>query len=213
MVLTKRMIISSIFVLLAIVCFLFIQNLSKKEALVPDGAVDLDFPFKDGEFYVMQNGPDPLLNVHMSPGERYALDIAKTQDFWKMFGLKPSLESDPTFGIPVYSPCGGVVKSVGTGYPDMPIGKRDLSHPGNYVTISCNGIVVHLVHFKQNSIEVKFDDRVERGSLIGFAGNSGNTDIPHLHIAASRENDNGGNTPLPITFSGRYLKKGDYWPE
>lgn len=213
MVSIKRTILLLVFVFSVLVCFSFLRNGQKKEVPVPEGAVDLEFPFKDGEFYVLQNGPDRLSNVHLSPNERYALDIAKTQDFWKMFGLKPGLESDPTFGTPVYSPCAGAVKSVGADSPDTPIGKRDPSHPGNFVTISCGGFEVRMVHFKQNSIEVRENDLLKAGDKVGLAGNSGNTDLPHLHIIAYRKNDRGGDTPVPITFSGRYLNKGDYWPE
>ena len=211
--LISRSILLLVFGILASACFLIFRGNHKETTPVPKGAVNLAFPFKNGEFYVLQSGPDPMFNVHMNPDEKYALDIAKTQSFWRMFLLKPGLESDPTFGTALYSPCKGAIKSVWTSSPDTPIGRRDPANPGNNVAIACDMFTVRMSHFKHNSIIVKTGDAVEIGDFLGLAGNSGNTDLPHLHIMAYRENDRGGNTPLPITFFGRYLLKGDYWPE
>jgi hypothetical protein len=209
----KRIVFFLVFTVLAGAGFLSFQILTKKEALVPEGAVDMEFPLKDGEYFVSQSGPDRVANVHIAPHERYALDIEKTQSFWAMFTLKRTLESDPIFGDTVYSPCEGVVKDVRIGMPDQPIGKRDPSKPGNFVTIACGEFMVRMFHFKQNTIEVKAGDFLKAGDRVGLVGNSGNTTGPHLHITAYREIDRGGEAPLPITFSGRYLLKDDYWPE
>ena len=39
------------------------------------------------------------------------------------------------------------------------------------------------VHLRKGSIPVKVGDKVKRGQLIGRVGNSGGTNVPHLHFA------------------------------
>jgi murein DD-endopeptidase MepM/ murein hydrolase activator NlpD len=62
---------------------------------------------------------------------------------------------------------------------------------GNYVLLDIGGgRFASYAHFQPNSLKVKVGDRVKLGQVLGLVGNSGNSDLPHLHFhitnAASR---------------------------
>ncbi|MBK7433819.1 MAG: M23 family metallopeptidase [Chitinophagaceae bacterium] len=42
-----------------------------------------------------------------------------------------------------------------------------------------------MVHLKYNGSKVKFGDQVNKGDLIGFSGNTGWTNGPHLHFSCA----------------------------
>lgn len=214
----KDKIINAVF-LVAIAAFGFfvwhsIQVKNKEAAIVPPGAVELEFPLPEGNFYVMYLGPDENIygRVHATPTEKYALDIVKDAGSRNIVSAPSDPpQNDPVFGAPVSSPCAGQVVWVQNNMPDLPVGNRDQAAVPNSVTIECDGgFTVMMAHFKQGSVVVNVDNRVKAGDPIAQVGNSGNTTGPHLHIAAFRGGpDNPVKTPLPMTFGGRYLQKGD----
>lgn len=184
----------------------------KKSRVVPAGTISLEFPLKGGPFAAVQSGPNG--DIHTLPVEKYALDIAMPTKFSDFFRFrKSSLESDPIFGTPVYSPCAGNVTIAVGGFPDVPIGISGSADESNHVTVDCGQFYVAMVHFKKDSILVKVGDTVRVGQQIALVGNSGHTSGPHLHIMAYRI----GSSPddriaLPIIFNGKYLFRGDIYP-
>jgi len=199
---------------LAVICAAYyIFKIEKnKSRNVPDGAVSLEFPLKGGPFEAIQSGPNG--SIHTLPVEKYALDIAKPAKFSDFFKFRKSnLESDPIFGTPVYSPCGGNVKKAFDGFPDMPIGIVGQPNEANSVTVDCGQFYVAMVHFKKGSVLVKVGDVITVGQQIASVGNSGHSSSPHLHIMAYQI----GSGPddriaLPIIFNGKYLFRGDIYP-
>lgn len=183
-----------------------------KSMKAPDGAVSLEFPLRGGSFRAVQSGQNG--NTHNLPVEKYALDIVrqgKISDYFKF--RQYGLESNPTFGILVYSPCAGDVVNVIDSFPDMPIGIRGQASEANRITVNCGQFNVALVHFKKGSVLVKIGDKVESGQPIGLIGNSGASDAPHLHIMAYRIGSNPDDKiALPMIFNGKYLFKGDIYP-
>ena len=54
---------------------------------------------------------------------------------------------------------------------------------GNYVLLDIGGGRFALyAHFQPGSLKVKTGDRVKVGQVLGSVGNSGNSDLPHLHF-------------------------------
>lgn len=205
----KRFITLLVFITAILICF-FVYQTYQYNRPIPDGAVALEFPLKNGGFLTVQSGK--FGNIHTTPVEKYALDIVRSPSLASFFKFRQAgLESDATYGTPVYSPCLGRVKKVRDGISDQPIGiKNRAAGSGNTVIIGCYGFDIMMAHFKINSIKVKEGDQIQIGEDIGQIGNSGNTDGPHLHIMAYLSNDlSGEKTPLPITFAGKYLRRGD----
>lgn len=186
--------------------------------LFPSGhGIDLDFPLKDGWFYVRQGGRSTLLNYHVAyPPQRYALDITALNAWGaRARGLYPTEpEKYVIFGKTVYSPCSGTILRVVDGLPDLPPPQSDSQNvAGNHVIMDCDGIELHLAHFKEGSIVVTAGESVEVGRPLGQVGNSGNTSEPHLHIhavkAMSSEVDAG--EAVPIRFRGTFFVRNGTW--
>lgn len=54
---------------------------------------------------------------------------------------------------------------------------------GNYVLLDIGGGRYALyAHLQPNSLKVKVGDKVKTGQVLGLVGNSGNSDLPHLHF-------------------------------
>lgn len=188
--------------------------------------VDLQFPLRDGVYYVAAGGSRELLNPHLMTlthdrlhafrGQSYGVDLLKLG----AFGLRASglLPGDPghyaIYGDPVFAPCPGVVVQAEDGAPDMRPPEPDRTRmPGNHVLLDCGGVHVLLAHFKQGSVRVARSEQVATGTLLGLVGNSGNSNEPHLHIHAQRPAASGreplSGDPLPIRLDGKYLVRND----
>jgi hypothetical protein len=188
--------------------------------------VDLQFPLRDGVYYVAAGGSTELLNPHLmtlsekrfqaNRGQSYGVDVLKLGPF----GLRASglLPSDPAryaiYGDRVFAPCPGVVVHAEDGAPDMSPPQPDRTRmPGNHVLLDCAGVHVLLAHFRQGSVRVAQSEHVTTDTVVGLVGNSGNTNEPHLHIHAQRPAASGreplSGDPLPIRLDGKYLVRND----
>ncbi len=185
--------------------------------------VALNFPLKNGIYYVANGGNNELLNAHLDlvrskrlqelRGTSYAVDIVKLNAIgYRATGWSPS---DPAqyaiFGEPLYAPCDGVVLQSANTMPDMSPPKLDRQHEkGNFVMLQCNQgkAVILMAHLKQGSVKVVNGDRVSTSQQLGEIGNSGDSGEPHLHIHAQRLGSDAAaldGEPLPMTFANRYL--------
>jgi hypothetical protein len=188
--------------------------------------VDLQFPLRNGVYYVVGGGSVELLNPHLMTltaerfrayrGQSYGVDLLKLG----ALGMRASgvLPSDPTryaiYGDPVYAPCSGTVVQAEDGAPDMPPPQPDRTRmPGNHVLLDCGGAHVLLAHLKPGTVRARPQQLIEAGAFIGLVGNSGNSNEPHLHVHAQRPAAAGheplSGDPLPIRFNGRYLVRND----
>ncbi|MGA7801126.1 MAG: M23 family metallopeptidase [Gammaproteobacteria bacterium] len=192
----------------------------------PPGAVDLAFPLKNGTYYVINGGSVLLVNFHARSrrpemtrfrGQGYAVDLVKLN----ASGVPSNglLAGDPhsyaIFAQPVYAPCAGIVRETENGVPDMRPPRTDPSRLlGDYVGIECKGVMVLLSHLERGSVQVAEGSQVARGQMVARVGNSGYSSEPHLQIHAQRLGAGRGATlldadPVPVTFHGRYLVRGD----
>lgn len=201
----KRLLYIVIFILVIAGAY-FLYTSYRNNLPIPEGSVSMEFPLKNGKYIVMFSGRSN--DVHTSNVEKYALDIVKHSSIISLF-VGNDLEKNETYGSVIYSPCVGYVRDLQDGIKDQPLRVKDPSAGGgNYIVIGCNGFNVYMAHIKSGSFRVKLGDKVQTGDELAEIGNSGNTDGPHLHIHAFKEE--GENiVPLPITFNGRYLYKFD----
>lgn len=188
--------------------------------------VDLQFPLRNGVYYVVGSGSLELLNPHLMTltaerfhayrGQSYAVDLLKLG----AFGMRASgvLPSDPAryaiYGDPVYAPCSGTVVQSEDDAPDMPPPQPDRTRmPGNHVLLDCGGAHVLLAHLKPGTLRARPRQFMEAGAFIGLVGNSGNSNEPHLHVHAQRPAAAGheplSGDPLPMRVNGRYLVRND----
>ena len=171
--------------------------------------LDLEFPLKDGLFYVAHGGSSNLSNYHgrFARSQKYALDITQLNPLGvRAKGLAPhQLDHYRIYGATVRSPCAGTIIAAHNGAPDEPPGVRQNQHApaGNYLQIQPEGTEIQLLlaHLQPGSLLVKTGDTVLAGQLLARVGNSGHTTEPHLHIHAQI----GSQIPVPLTFRRRWL--------
>jgi hypothetical protein len=171
---------------------------------VPPGAIDLQFPLKDGTFLVAHGGSETASNHHgYDKVQRYGLDIVQLNAAGtRARGLfPPDLTRYAIWGAPAISPCDGVILKAVDGLPDNPLGTRDEKQKeGNHVVLRCGDANVTLAHLQRGSVAVRPNARIATGTLLGRVGNSGNTTEPHLHVHADRNGEG-----VPARFEGRWL--------
>lgn len=189
----------------------------------PEDAVDLRFPLKGGRYLVMNGGASERVNGHMMTlepgyaawrGQSYAVDLIRIDAFGfrtrrrQLLALPRNPADYLSFGEPVHAPCAGLVEAMMDERADMPVPVRNRKHiEGNFVRLRCGDLIAFLGHFRRGGVVARTGNRVVAGALLGYAGNSGNTDEPHLHIHLQRPARLGpplSGEPLPIRLDGRF---------
>jgi murein DD-endopeptidase MepM/ murein hydrolase activator NlpD len=146
---------------------LITKNIKAGYILIPKKTMPLDLnypydlPFKKGKFYRVSQG----YNGSYSHKNACALDF------------------DMMEGTEVLAAREGKVIAIlqesYIGCPDKKCAKYD-----NYVRIfHPDGIIGEYFHFKQFGIQVKLGDDVKKGDFIGYSGNTGWSNAPHLHFS------------------------------
>ena len=162
----------------------------------PGKAVDLKFPFKSGNYYVMQGGSNRVVNLaHRNFSRKqygFAMDISKLYGFEnRANGIMPThLDDYAIYADTVLSPCDGkVILVCDTVHTNIP-GDYNIRYVhGNHIIIQCKGYRVFMAHFIKNRIFVKEGMHIKAGQPLGLAGNSGFSAEPHLHINVLKEYD------------------------
>lgn len=88
------------------------------------------------------------------------------------------------YNLPVVAPAEGWVAAVVDGIEDNEIGQVNIDQNwGNTIVIRhADYLYTKLSHLKKGSIEVKVNDYVEKGQILGRSGSSGRSPEPHLHF-------------------------------
>jgi murein DD-endopeptidase MepM/ murein hydrolase activator NlpD len=180
---------------------------------------ELRLPF-DNEWLVIWGGHSIRDNYHATvSNQRFAYDFLIVENGLPYHGDGSLNEDYYCYGQPIVSPGAGVVVTSENTVPDNPPGEQNLTQPnGNYVVIDHeNGEYSFLAHFRKGTVTVHPGDRVTAGMLLGQCGNSGGTDIPHLHYHlqnTSNVDDTSKAAGLPIQFKayfvdGCFLEQGE----
>jgi hypothetical protein len=184
-------------------------------------AVALEYPLRDGAYYVAQGGSTNVLNYHVAaPPQTYALDLTALDRLGRKGALRPRRPEDfRVYGHHVYSPCDGEVFVAEDGLPDADVSRTEAERPaGNHLWLRCDGddAYVILAHLMRGSLTVTAGERVRAGQRVARVGNSGNTTEPHLHLHAARFDappppDSRRllreGKPAPVLFRGRFLTR------
>jgi hypothetical protein len=132
-------------------------------------------------------------------GGEFAWDFAAVSEAGRSgapgFDASHRNDESATFGQPVLAPAAGTIVFVADGIDDndaqREFPRRSLVESaraprwifGNHVVIDAGrGVFVLLAHLRKDSLVVKVGDAVREGEILGRAGNSGNTMLPHLHV-------------------------------
>lgn len=89
-------------------------------------------------------------------------------------------------GTPVYAAREGAVVGA-EGSNNLGGASPEYRKFANYVIIEHNdGTMGNYYHLKQGGIAVKIGDKITKGQLIGYSGNTGYSSGPHLHFSVSK---------------------------
>ncbi len=166
-------------------------------SLPPDPATSvpplapLDLPFS-GLWWTYWGGDTVLENYHASnQQQRHAIDLM-------IWNAGATYHDDPShnenywvWGQPVLAPAGGTVVDVVDGIEAntpgaLPANPADAA--GNHIVLQIGDAAwLFLAHLQAGSIQVAQGDTIDSGTIVGLAGNSGNSSEPHLHIHAQSE--------------------------
>jgi murein DD-endopeptidase MepM/ murein hydrolase activator NlpD len=142
-------------------------------------------PFR-GEWFVSQ-GHD---GAHTHKGLwRHGLDFeGRTADGKAHTGSGKELRDYVCYGLPVVAAGGGTVALVEDGIPDNRVGELNTRDNWGNAVVIAHGSNLYSVcaHLMPKSIRVKVGDVVTPGMEIGRCGNSGRSDVPHLHFQVQR---------------------------
>jgi hypothetical protein len=180
-------------------------------------SIQLEFPLKNGTYYIVQGGNSPLINIHHHPQSplKFSVDITELYPLGnRAKGIYPDeFEGYAIYAKSVFSPCDGLIVDISDGISNSPVSKPDTTHfKGNFIIVQHKGINIYLAHLKKGSIKVAMGDTVQRGQLLGQVGSSGYSNEPHLHIHAEVDDKNAfmGSRPVVMLFKGNFLTKNDY---
>lgn len=129
------------------------------------------------------------INGTIQVGQRFAVDIVRMWPDGRLFhGPADQVTNYAAYGQPVSAAAAGVVVVAQDGRADQipfqatPPGEPD-TIPGNNVIVDLgHGRYAGYAHLKPGSVAVRVGDRVREGDLLGLVGNTGNSDLPHLHF-------------------------------
>ncbi len=162
-------------------------------------------PF-DGEWFVLWGGRSIEDNYHVdAPNQRFAYDFMVLDNGRYHSGDGTRNQDYFCFGKAVVAPGSGTVFASAADVSDNTPPVENLEQPyGNFVAIDHgNGEYSFLAHFQQGTVAVRTGEVVTRGQFLGLCGNSGGSDIPHLHYHIQNSpvlDDNVGPQGLPIQF-------------
>jgi hypothetical protein len=147
------------------------------------------------------------VNGGVYAAQRFAADITQlAADGRLVTGPPDRLTSFPAYGTPVLAVADGVVVAVRTDMPDqVPLrpGPATSAHdaPGNRIVLAIGGgRYVMYGHLRPGSFQVSVGDRVRRGQPLAQVGNSGNSDLPHLHLHVMASPSPLGSDGLPYVL-------------
>lgn len=147
-------------------------------------SVAVHLPF-EGTWIAVHAGASGATNHHARlASQRFAADLARLGPDGRLRrGETDTLDDFYTFGAPLTAPAEGTVVASIDGLPDdqRPEFYEDIA--GNHVVIQVGAEAYVIVgHMQQGSVAVIAGEQVQVGDPIGRAGNSGNSDFPHVHL-------------------------------
>ena len=146
----------------------------------PQPPVAIDLPTR-GTWYVMQGA-----HGSFSHKDTWACDLTRVDNTGNPARPpdSPKVEDYLAYNEPVYAPMVGRVLRVRSDVDDSaPHGDLRPGVAVNQVFLGGTDYSVDLCHFKRDGVLVQRGEAVEAGQRVGFVGNSGVSDVPHVHVA------------------------------
>lgn len=157
----------------------------KNLPVVKRNTTKMILPFNE-EWTVFWGGTTVENNYHVAyANQKYAYDIVITKNGKSFKNDRSKNENFYAFGKEIIAPCNGTIVHVFRGVKDNVPGEmnKNIPHGNSIVLKTDNNEFIVFSHFKENSIKVKRNQKVNQGDVLGLCGNSGNSSEPHLHLS------------------------------
>ena len=152
-----------------------------------------------------------LTEGRVTYAQRFAIDwtLIDNNGYFAENDFKKN-ENWNTYGVELIAVADGTVVDIKDGIveneplsEDMAVRITRETIGGNYITIDIgNNLYAFYGHLIPNNLKLKIGDKVKKGQIIGFLGNSGNSDGPHLHFhLESKSNMSFGGEGIPYHIS------------
>ena len=106
-------------------------------------------------------------------------------------------------GTPVHAAREGVVALAEDSH-DAGCAREECGQLANFVVVlHSDGTTGEYFHLQHGSVQVRIGERVARGDLLAFSGNTGYTTVPHLHFGVYRTERGGRTQSLQVSFTTR----------
>ncbi len=106
-------------------------------------------------------------------------------------------------GTPVYAAREGVVALAEDSH-EAGCAREECGRLANFVVVlHSDGTTGEYFHLQRGSVQVRIGERVARGALLAFSGNTGYTTVPHLHFGVYRTEHGGRTQSLQVSFATR----------
>lgn len=110
-------------------------------------------------------------------------------------------------GTPIYAARDGFVVATEDRYLEGGF-RPDLISKANFIIIQhSDGTLANYAHLQQKGVLVRPGDTVTAGQMIGYSGNTGYTQGPHLHFEVHKPNKNFEVTTIPTVFLTQYKSR------
>jgi murein DD-endopeptidase MepM/ murein hydrolase activator NlpD len=148
-----------------------------------DDQYEYRLPYGDAESYPVIQGYGARLSHRGT--EQYTVD----------FGMP--------VGTPVHAAREGVV-ALAEDTNDVGCWREECGRLANFIVLlHADGTTGEYFHLRRGSAQVRVGQRVERGELLAFSGNTGYTTAPHLHFGVYRTESNGETQSIAVRFVTR----------
>jgi len=157
-----------------------VDMLPGKAKTVPDKDYAYALPYRPGKaFWVVQGYGGKFTHRERS---RYSIDFAMPE------------------GTPIYAAREGIVAETKMDSDENGT-TEEYRELANYIIVEHpDGTWAEYYHLKENGVQVKVDEKVQTGELIGYSGNTGYSKIPHLHFAVRKTISGKVSSTIPVKF-------------
>jgi murein DD-endopeptidase MepM/ murein hydrolase activator NlpD len=146
---------------------------------------------------------DYLYRLPFAPGQSFGVLQGYGSRFSHTGREQYAVDFNMKTGTPVHAARGGVVARVVKRH-NRGCWERGCGRYANFiVVVHADGTTGEYYHLRRNGAVVEPGDRIKRGQLIGYSGNTGHTTMPHLHFAVYRGDSWGRTQSLAVRFANR----------
>lgn len=143
-------------------------------------------------------------SLPFSDGIRARVGQGYNGGFTHSENLKYSIDFTIPVGTPIHAARKGTVISLAKKYSEGGV-RKDLLSKANFIMIQHeDGTIANYAHLKKDGVVVDIGEKVEEGQLIGYSGNTGFSQGPHLHFEVHKLTKDFQLMTIPTQFRTQY---------